>query len=80
AFFGAVLVLALVIVDLFGVKFMDARWRVRLLILLAVLPVAGFIIDALRDFWAALMIAGAVVMAYAAAKITTREGIIRKQD
>lgn len=79
AFLGSLLVIALVALDLFGVKVMEARLRLRILILLAMLPALGFIIDTLKGtVWGAVMLAGAVVMAYAAAKITTREKIIGK--
>lgn len=79
AFLGSLLVIALVALDLFGVKVMEARLRLRALIALAMLPAVGFIIDMLKGtVWGAIMLAGAVVMAYAAAKITTREKIIGK--
>jgi hypothetical protein len=79
AFLGAVGVLALTCLDLFGVKFLGATARTWVMILLGVLPVAGFVIDALSDFWRAVMLAGAIVMGLAAVKITTRENIIKQR-
>jgi len=78
AFLGAVGVLALTGLDLFGVKFLGAKARNYVMILLAVLPAAGFVIDALSNFWRAVMLAGAIVMGFAAVKITTRENIIKR--
>ena len=80
AFLGSVLVLVLVGLDVFGVRVMDAKMRVRVLVLLAILPALGFVIDALKNFWFAVMLAGAFAMALAAAKITTREKIIGGGD
>ena len=76
AFLGSILVLVLVGLDLFGLKVMYAKLRVRVLIVLAVLPALGFVIDMLKTFWPAVMLAGSIVMAFAAAKISTREKII----
>jgi len=78
AFVGAVCVLALTGLDLFGVKFLSGKARTYVMILLGVLPAAGFVIDALSNFWRAVMLAGAIVMGFAAVKITTRENIIKR--
>jgi hypothetical protein len=78
AFLGAVCVLVLTGLDLFGVKVLGAKTRTYVMILLGVLPAAGFVIDALSDFGRAVMLAGAIVMGFAAVKITTRENIIRR--
>lgn len=77
ALIGSVAVIVLMALDLFGVKVLDAKMRTYLLILFGVLPALGFVIDALRDIWHGLMLAGIVAMAYAGAKITTREQIIK---
>jgi len=77
AFLGSVAVIVLVGLDLVGVTVMNPKFRVRVLLIAAVLPAFGFVIDKLMDPWYALMIAGAVCMAYAAAKITMREKIIK---
>ena len=77
AFLGAVGVILLVTLDLFGVKVVDAKVRTYLVILFAVLPALGFVIDALTQLWHGLLLAGSVAMAYAGAKITTREQIIK---
>lgn len=78
AFLGSILVIVLVALELFGVKLFDAKTRIYILILCAILPALGFVVDALRDFWSGVMLAGAIVMGYAAAKITTREKIITR--
>ena len=59
---------------------MNPKTRTRVLIAVALLPAIGFIVDALRNIWDALMLAGAVFMAYAAAKITMREKIIKRSE
>ncbi|MHC4134015.1 MAG: hypothetical protein ACYTDU_07950 [Planctomycetota bacterium] len=79
AFLGAVCVLVLTGLDLFGVKFLSGKARTYVMILLGVLPAAGFVIDTLsHDFWVAVMLAGAIVMGFAAVKITSRENIIKR--
>ena len=78
AILGSIVVIALVGLDLFGIVVMKPKIRIRVLLVAAVLPALGFVIDRLKEPWVALMIAGAVVMAYAAAKITMREKIIGK--
>ncbi len=77
AFLGAVFCIILISLDLFGVKVIWQKIKVKLLILVAALPALGFIIDKLGDFWGALMFAGMIVMLYVAAKIGTREKIIK---
>ena len=76
-FLGSVLCLVIIALDLFGVKFLGHGIKMKLLLLLAVLPAIGFVVDALKDFWYALMLAGMLVMAYVGAKIGAREKIIR---
>lgn len=78
AFLGAVGVLALTGLDLFGVKFLSGKLRTYVMILLGVLPAIGFVIDELSNFWSAVMLAGAIVMGFAAVKITSRENIIKR--
>ncbi|MHC4933756.1 MAG: hypothetical protein ACYTGV_16370 [Planctomycetota bacterium] len=78
AVLGSAAVIVLVGLDLFGMTVMSPKLRVRVLLIAAVLPALGFVIDKLMDPWYALMIAGAVFMAYAAAKITMREKIIKR--
>jgi len=78
AFFGALGSLALVGLHLFGVKLMDAKTRIYVVVALAMLPMIGFIVDALSNFWHALKLAGSVAMAMAAMKITGREKLIKK--
>ena len=78
AFLGAVLTIVMTVLELFSVKVVDVKLRVWIMVCLGVLPALGFIIDALSNFWYALMLAGAVAMGFAAVKITTRENIIKK--
>jgi hypothetical protein len=78
AFLGSVLVLAVIVLELFGVRWIAAQMRTWILIGLAALPALGYVIDMLSDFWRALMLAGAVVMIVAAVRISTREGILHR--
>jgi hypothetical protein len=78
SFLGSVGVIALISVELFGVKLMDAKMRIYLLIVLAMLPAVGFVVDMLKNnFWQAVMLAGGIAMGVAGARITTREKILR---
>ena len=78
ALIGSAAVLALIIVDLFGIRFMDAKLRTWIIIILALIPAAGFVIDKILKPWTAVMLAGAIVMGLAAVKITTRENILKR--
>ena len=78
AFLGAACILALAGLDLAGTQFLKGAARTYVMILLGVLPAAGFVIDALHNFWHAVMLAGAIVMGFAAVKITSRENIIKR--
>jgi len=78
ALIGSAAVLALIIVDLFGIRFMDAKVRMWTIIILALLPAAGFVIGKIMKPWNAAMLAGAIVMGLAAVKITTRENILKR--
>ncbi|MHC4222435.1 MAG: hypothetical protein ACYSUN_00445, partial [Planctomycetota bacterium] len=60
AFLGSIAVLILVGLDLFGITVMGPKLWVRVLLIAAVTPAIGFVIDQLLDPWYALMIAGAV--------------------
>ena len=77
AFVGSVGCIIVICLGVFGVKLMGHGLKIRMLIGLAVLPALGFVIDELQEFWGALMLAGAVMMGYVAAKISTREKIIK---
>ena len=77
AFLGSVFCIILISMDLFGVRAIGQKIKVKLLILVAALPALGFVIDKLNDFWGALMFAGMIVMLYIGAKIGTREKIIK---
>ena len=80
AFIGSVLCLVIITMDLFGVKVLGHGLKMRVLILLAITPALGFIVDALSDFWAALMLAGSIMMLYVGGKIGTREKIIKPKS
>ena len=79
AFFGSIIVLALIITKLLGIKVVDAALHPKLVVLFGVLPALGFVIDELRrlKFMGVVFLAGIVVMAYAAAKITSRDNILK---
>lgn len=79
AFLSSVIVIALIVLDMLSVKIMEPKLRTYVLVLLAILPALGFVIDLLRSsFPMALMLAGAIAMGLAAVKITTREQIIKQ--
>jgi len=77
AFIGAVAVLVLVVTKLMGIRLVDPKLYSKLLVGAAVLPALGLLVEELRDFWGFVMLAGIVLMAYAGAKITTRENILK---
>ncbi len=76
-FVGAVGALVLIGTKLFGVKLVDAKLYIKLLILCAILPAVGLLIDSLSDFWGFAILLSTIAMAYAGAKITTREKILK---
>jgi len=76
-FVGALVVLALVVTKLLGVKLVDAKLHVKLLVLAAVLPAVGLAIEFLREFWQFLMLVAILTMAYAGAKISTRDQVLK---
>lgn len=78
AFLSAACILALTILDLVGTQFLKGKARTYVTIVLGVLPAVGFVIDKLSNFWHAVMLAGAIVMGFAAVKITTRENLIKR--
>jgi hypothetical protein len=73
---GSVGTLAFAALEMFGIKPVRRPARTYLIVFLALVPALGFIIDRLIDFWDGMVLAGAVAMAYAAAKITTRDNLI----
>ena len=75
-FVGALGVVVVTALGLFGLKPLDTSLRTVLLITFGVLPAIGFVLYSLGEFWWSTMLAGAVVMGYAAAKITSREKIL----
>jgi hypothetical protein len=78
AFLGSVGAIVLIATELFGIRLMNAKTRIYVLIGLAMLPALGFVVDLLQSsFWRALMLAGGIAMGVAGARITTREKILR---
>lgn len=77
AFLGSLATILLFVTKLFGLRIMDPALFTKVLVGAGVLPVVGFVISTLINFWSGLMLAACIAMAYAAAKITTRENIIR---
>jgi hypothetical protein len=77
AFFGCIGVLVLVVTSLLGIRLVAPKLYNWLLVIAAVLPALGLALDALRNFWYFVMLASILLMAYAGAKITTREQILR---
>ncbi|MHC4957600.1 MAG: hypothetical protein ACYTGN_04430 [Planctomycetota bacterium] len=73
---GSVGTLVLAALDMFGMKPVKRPARTYLMVFLALVPALGFVIDRLIDFWDGMVLAGAVAMAYAAARITTRDNLI----
>jgi hypothetical protein len=76
AFFGSLGVLGLVVTNLLGIRLVAPKVYNWLLVGSAVVPAVGLVLDQLRDIWGFVMLAGIVLMAYAGAKITTREQIL----
>ena len=68
-FVGALGVLVLVITRLLGIKLVDAKLGAKLLVLAAVLPALGWVIDELRNFWYFLALVSMAVMAFGASKL-----------
>jgi hypothetical protein len=73
ALLGSVAVLAVLGLQLFGYKVAEPGMRPWLLALLACIPGAGWLFDALRNFWTALIFAGSVTLAYAAWCVVSKE-------
>ncbi len=79
AFLGSIGLLTLIITRLLGIKVVSNALHPKLVVLCGVLPALGLIIDQLRQrrTWGVLLLASIFVMAYAAAKITTRDKILK---
>jgi len=73
ALLGALGVLLLAGLALFGVRVLDRNLRDYVLIGFGLLPATGFVIDTLRNFWFAMVLASAITMGVAAIKILLRE-------
>jgi len=78
-FIGSLGALALIGTKLFGVKLVDDKLFTKLLILCAVLPALGLVIQLLTGgtFWYVVMLLVTVAMAYAGVKITDRERLLK---
>ena len=72
---GAISAILLVATKAYGARFLPARALGQLLILCAALPVFGFLIDALRNFFNFAALAASVAMAYAGFRMIRRDGI-----
>lgn len=77
AFLGSIVVLVLVVTKLMGIRLVDPKLYNRLLVAAAVLPAVGLVADQIRQFWGFVMLASIVLMAYAGAKISTREQVLK---
>lgn len=77
-FFGSALVVVLIATRLFGLKLVSDSLYTKLLVLLAIFPALGLVLDSLRHMGRFLQLAALVLMAYAGAKITTRESILKR--
>jgi hypothetical protein len=66
AIIGAAGVLILIGTSMAGMSLVDAAMRPKLLIGLSLLPLFGFVIDMLSNFWFGFLLASAMVMAYSA--------------
>jgi hypothetical protein len=76
AFLGSLGIIILVGVDLMNAKILDEPLRTKVLVVLSLLPAVGFVFDALKTFWYAVMLAGAIAMSYAGARISLRENLV----
>jgi len=77
-FFGTVIVIGLIGTRLFGLRYLSESLYVKLLVLFAVFPAIGLVLDSLSHMGEFLRLAALVLMAYAGAKITTRENILKR--
>jgi len=77
-FIGSVIVLALIGTKLFRVALMGPKAYTNLLVVAAVLPALGMVIDSFDPMEYFIVLASTVLMAYAGAKITTRENILKR--
>jgi hypothetical protein len=77
SFVGAIVVLGLFVTKLMGIRLVSDRLYGRLLVAAAILPAIGLLLEELRNGWGFVMLASIVLMAYAGAKITTRDQILR---
>ncbi len=77
-FLGTLGVLVLIGTKLFGVVLLAGGMHTKVVVLLALLPAVGMVIDAMNlSVWFFLMLIATFVMAYAAAKITSRESLLK---
>jgi uncharacterized membrane protein len=75
AVLGALGVMIVTGASLWRVKLLGGAARTYVLVALGALPAVGFVVDEFKDGWRAAMLAGSVVMGWAAFKITTREDL-----
>ena len=73
ALVGSIAVIALTVTRLLGIRLVAPSIAARLLVFFALLPALGFLIEKLDNLWRFVMLACIAAMAYAGAKIMTRE-------
>jgi len=72
---GTVCVIAVMGARLFGIAWLSPAASTRLLIAAAFLPALGIAVELLSNFWFAVTIVGSAVMAWAAGRISLRDGL-----
>ena len=77
--FGTVSVLSITVMRLFGIAWVSPAASTRLLIAAAFLPALGIAVELLSNFWFAVTLVGSAVMAWAAGRISLRDGLFRKR-
>ena len=78
AVIGAATTLVLLFVKVLDIPWLHRATHSRLLIVFALLPALGLAVELTLNFWTAVTLVGALVMAYAAGKITTRDELLKR--
>ena len=79
AAFGAGATIVLLFVKVLDIPWLKRATHSRLLIFFALLPALGLAVELTLNFWTAVTLIGALVMAYAAGRITTRDELLKKR-
>lgn len=77
AAFGAGSTIVLLFVKVLNIPWLNRTAHSRLLIVCALLPALGLLVELTLNFWYAVMLIGALAMAWAAGKITTRDELLK---